>query len=269
MAYWLFTPESGAAQALVVQLHGCSQTASDYKTRGNWEAAAEQYHLAVALPDVPGGGVILGCWDYYGSNHTVSNRHNGPVIQLTEALRKDLGLEHSYVAGLSSGAGEAMVLGCLRPDLFEGVGLAASPAVGTESKDIYWPRISAEEVAESCRNFSGGRPFAKQKMALVHGDQDFIVNLRHAALIQEAITEIYSAPAASSFDLSLLPGTYSVGEGHRYRDASGQTRFVELTNTGLGHAWPAGNGSGIAQKYINPQSIDYPMFLGEFFTRGF
>lgn len=267
--YWLYTPATSEAPlGLMLNLHGCTQTAQDFKDRGNWEEAAEKYHFAVAIPYVPNGGVVMGCWDYYGQDHSPKNHHNGALLGLTEALVKRVAPspERVYVSGLSSGAGQAMLLGCLRPDLFRGVALAGSPAIGTGMGDIAFPQIGGAEVAEYCRHLAGNRSFAGQKMSLIHGDQDFIVNPQHSNLIVEAMMEIYGLKNPESFDVSVYEGSAARGNGALFRDQAGVARLSLIENTGLGHAWPAGSGYGFAQKYINPQSINYPLYLGAFFS---
>lgn len=271
LEYWIYVPaKRSAPPALMVNLHGCTQRAQDFKERGNWEAAADKYNMVVAIPDVPNGGVVLGCWDYYGANHTVDNRHNGAVLSFVEGLLadKELNLDRKnvYVAGLSSGAGEAMVLACLRPDLFRGVGLVGSPALGTGQQDIARPNIGAGEVAENCRRLANGKSFAGQRTSIVHGDQDFVVNPLHSALIAEAFAGIYGAAPAERIDVNRLEGTGAGGSGELYRDAAGTARLSLISATGLGHAWPAGSGQGFAMKYINPQSLNYPAYLGAFFS---
>jgi poly(3-hydroxybutyrate) depolymerase len=269
--YWVYTPakESGP-RGLMLNLHGCTQHAGDFKERGNWESAAERYNMVVAIPDVPNGGVVLGCWDYYGADHDAANRHNGPLISFTESLLGDasLGLDRSrvYVAGLSSGAGQAMLLGCLRPDLFRGVGLVGSPAIGTGQYDTAFPQIGADRVEGLCRSLAGGRSFAGQRTSVVYADQDFIVSPRHSALISAALAAIYGARPAESFDVSSLEGTGTGGRGEIFRDQAGVARLSVISANGLGHAWPAGSGYGITQKYINPNSLNYSEYLGAFFT---
>lgn len=269
MDYWLYTPTAGSSPpGLMVNLHGCTQKAQDFKERGNWEKAAEKYKFAVAIPDVPNGGVVMGCWDYYGQDHSLKNRHNGALLAFTESLVKKLKAapERIYVSGLSSGAGQAMLLGCLRPDLFRGVGLAGSPAIGTGMGDIAYPPIGAEEVRDFCQHLAGARSFAGQRMSVIHGDQDFTVNPQHSALIVEAMASLYGLKKGTSLDLSALPGSAPYGYGDLFRDEAGAARLSVIENTGLGHAWPAGNGRGFVMKYINPQSLDYPMYLGAFFS---
>ncbi|MCA9541926.1 MAG: PHB depolymerase family esterase, partial [Myxococcales bacterium] len=114
----------GQGRSLLIVLHGCAQSVDPLRDRGGLNIAAEHHGMVIAVPAVPNGGVVAGCWDYYGDQHTRQNRHNGPVLALVDALLGDAALgidpDQVYVAGLSSGGGEAAVLACLAPDVFAG-----------------------------------------------------------------------------------------------------------------------------------------------------
>ncbi len=146
-------------KALMINLHGCSQKAEDLKRDGNWENSADEFNMIVALPKVPDGGVYSGCWDYYGADHTESNRHNGAVLNLVKAMLAKIELNidpaQVYVSGLSSGGGLAMVLGCLSPDVFAGMGLNAGPSTGTSANEISRPKTSYEKMLSTCKSLGG------------------------------------------------------------------------------------------------------------------
>lgn len=153
----LYTPEKigisksiNTKRALMINLHGCSQKAEDLMKDGNWVSAADEFDMVVALPKVPNGGVIAGCWDYYGGEHTRSNKHNLAIFNLINELlkRTDLNIDSKqiYVSGLSSGGGESMVLGCLAPEIFAGIGLNAGPSTGTSSTEISRPQTSISKI---------------------------------------------------------------------------------------------------------------------------
>jgi poly(3-hydroxybutyrate) depolymerase len=84
---------AGSGRALMINLHGCTQSATDLQIGGNWQKTADKYGMVIALPDLPNGGVGFGCWDYYGEDHTRTNRHNKHLIELAQALkaRSELG----------------------------------------------------------------------------------------------------------------------------------------------------------------------------------
>ncbi|RPI71261.1 MAG: hypothetical protein EHM38_04140, partial [Geobacteraceae bacterium] len=59
-------PKLADKRALMISLHGCVQTNTVLRDQGNWSATADEYGMVVALPAVPDGGKIAGCWDYFG-----------------------------------------------------------------------------------------------------------------------------------------------------------------------------------------------------------
>src|SRR4051794_24621087 len=115
-------PVKSGKRALMLSLHGCLQKNTDFKTLGNWDATADTYGMVVALPLVPNGGKILGCWDYFDPNHTRTSRDDAALLDLVRQLTGNTSLNidpnQVYITGLSSGGGETMVMGCLAPDVF-------------------------------------------------------------------------------------------------------------------------------------------------------
>lgn len=277
--YWIYRPNSanGRGQSsLMVSLHGCAQTANDFRRFANWEQAAEEHRMTVVLPLVLNGGVYFGCWDYYGREHTQSNKSNGPLIALTESLlqRSELRLNAKkvFVSGLSSGSAQAMILACLRPDLFRGLGLAAGPVLGSGITDLYAaPRITGAEAAQLCRDLAGTRSpfFAHQITSIIFDERDSSVSPMHSALALEAMSIVYGGTLKPiTLDLSTLAGLNTSGKGTLLVDSQSRARVSYIMNAGLGHAWPAGaetaNQNG--NRYINPKSINYPAYLSELFN---
>lgn len=256
---------------LMVNLHGCAQTADDLKNNGNWETVADEYNMIVAIPFVPNGGKYAGCWDYYGANHTRTNRDNSYIINMVQNLlnRTELNLDPAqvYVSGLSSGAGEALVLGCLAPDIFAGIGLNAGPTIGTGPYEIGTPPSELNIHIEVCKNLAASnnveQHFQTQLTSIVYGNNDYIVNTSHNLTNAQLMGTIYKVKNQSTFDTNTLEGASSAGAGTLYSDLSGP-RVSVIMNTNLGHNWPAGQG-GYGGSYINKNSINYPRYLTKFF----
>lgn len=263
-------PAAGTGRALMVNLHGCAQNSADLQEHGNWAASAEAHGMIVALPDAPDGGVIMGCWDYYDSGHsrTSPSRHDDNLLDLVAELKGDADLaidaNQVYISGLSSGAGQAMVMGCLAPDVFAGIGISAGPTVGTTSLQIGWVAVSQAQGAATCTSFAGDAEasFGTQLTSVVYGSADYTVAQGYGRLNGAIMAELYGAGTQAEFSLSELAGQNTNGTGVQYSDDSGP-RVSVISNTGLGHAWPAGTGAGGA--YISSNSIDYPAYLTSFF----
>ncbi len=262
-------PFKGSLRSLMVNLHGCSQKAEDLKKDGNWENTAEDFNMIVALPKVPNGGVISGCWDYYGGDHTLNNRHNAPLLKLVKALlsRIDLSIDPGqvYLSGLSSGGGETMVLGCLAPDVFAGLGVNAGPSTGTLSSEISFPKTSYQSMLDTCKKLGTGKEdfFKTQLTSIIYGNNDFIVSTKFDLFNADIMRAIYGASIQSQFDTTKLEGANKEGTGTLWSDSTGP-RVSLIMNKNLGHNWPAGQG-GNGGNFINKKSLNYPHYLAQFF----
>jgi poly(3-hydroxybutyrate) depolymerase len=274
----VYTPASqspiGQGRALLVVLHGCTQSAATLRDQGNLRVAGDDFGAVVAVPTVPNGGVLAGCWDYYGPSHARTGRHDGPLLEMTAALLADpaLGIDPAqvYIAGLSSGAGQAMVMGCVAPDVFAGVGIAAGPTVGTESSQIAIVSTHQAAAATLCRTLAGGASpsFDTQLAAVIAGSSDYIVAQGYADLNAAVMGDVYSggsALASSALDVSSLEGYQPAGEGQLLSDATGP-RISLIHATGMGHAWPAGSGEGFELSFVAKEGVSWGQYLARFFS---
>ncbi len=271
------TSPAGDGRALMITMHGCSQTAGVLASNGNFEAAAEAFGVVMAVPAVPGGGVVAGCWDYYGAVHSRTSGHNGPVLELAQTLRDDasydIDADQVYVVGFSSGGGQALVLGCLAPDVFAGVGVAAGPSLGTSISQIAQVSTTAPQAATLCRQFAGPQESAlATQLGVTFSDStDFTVaqgyNAVNAEMFASVMSDGIGAMQADTVDQSTLPGMTPQGGGTVYRDGMGP-RVAALDSTaGVGHNWPAGHGqAGGLLTFVSGQGLDYPSYLAEFFA---
>jgi poly(3-hydroxybutyrate) depolymerase len=270
--------------ALMINLHGCAQSPEDLKNSGNWPETADATNMIVALPRVPNGGKYFGCWDYYGANHTDRNRDNRPLIALTEQLIAEPSLaidpRQVYVSGLSAGATEAILLGCLRPDLFAGIAVNSGPALGTTANDLHSPPRNASMATQLCTRLAGARsPYlASQVASLIVGDRDFVVDAGHSKVSAQMFESLYGASAESALDTTKLKGANTQGRGILVSDSQGHVRVSFILNAGLGHAWPAGDGTNAnghagsggvggtgGGTFVSGYSIDYPAYLAAYF----
>src|SRR4051812_26685920 len=206
-------PKSGK-RALMVSLHGCLQKNTDFKMLGNWDATADAFGMVVALPLVPNGGKILGCWDYFGSDHTRTSRDDAGLLELAQHLATEasLNIDRSqvYLTGLSSGAGETMVMGCLAPDVFAGIGIVEGPTIGTDSNQInpgsQGLPTDRGKAADLCRRLAGSQQdkFSSQLTSVIFGSNDQTVDQRYNGLNAEVMASIYGARKRSTFSVSDL-----------------------------------------------------------------
>ena len=145
--YWPATPPTVAGKrALVLVLHGCTQTAAgdviDKSTDNgfNWKAMGDKYGAMILAPNATGNVYSNHCWDYASTNHNRTSGHDAILLDLINRFVSNatyaIDPNQVYVTGLSSGGGETMALGCMAPDIFAGIGINAGPPPGTTTAQI-------------------------------------------------------------------------------------------------------------------------------------
>lgn len=271
ISYWRYIPKkSKSARSLIVALHGCAQKNHHLKDAGNLEIFAEMTGSILALPQVPRGGVIAGCWDFYGTDHTRENRYHAALLSMIDELTKNTELlidfSKVYVSGISSGAGEALVLACLAPHKIAGVALVAGVALGHEARDISKAKIEATESRATCEQLAGEyqSQLSNLKVSIIYGSEDRLVDHNHSKLIAEMFEGMRRDVKKVEADLMKYSGTNSKGNETLYSE-EGKVFMSLIENTGLGHAWPSGV-EGKKTPFVSQHSIDYPLYLMQFFS---
>ncbi len=148
--YWPSTqPLLSGKRALVLVLHGCAQTASGDIIDGtsdkgfNWKTVADQYGAVILAPNATGNVSGSHCWDYSRTNHSRTTGHEGVLLDLIQRFVNNsqyaIDPTQVYVAGLSSGGGETMVLACLAPASTPGRRRAPRPCRSAQSRPATRP----------------------------------------------------------------------------------------------------------------------------------
>ncbi|SDC69894.1 poly(3-hydroxybutyrate) depolymerase [Cupriavidus sp. YR651] len=263
-------------RALVLVLHGCQQTASGDVINGasgggfNWKTIADQYGAVILAPNATGNVYSNHCWDYA---NTAPSRTTGHVGVLLDAINRfvsnaqyEIDPNQVYVAGLSSGGGMTMVLGCVAPDIFAGVGINAGPAPGTTTAQIAFvpSGVTATTAANKCKAWAGSNvgKFSTQVAGAVWGTSDYTVAQAYGPLDVAAMRQVYGGTFTQGSPVSVAGG----GTNVPYTDSNGKVRTHEITVSGMSHAWPAGTG-GNNTNYVDATHINYPAFVMDFWVR--
>jgi poly(3-hydroxybutyrate) depolymerase len=271
--YWPATqPTLGGKRALVLVLHGCAQTAAgdiiDAADKGyNWKAVADQYGAVVLAPNATGNVYGSHCWDYTSTNHNRTTGHDAVLLNLISRFVTNaqyaIDPKQVYVAGLSSGGGETMALGCMAPDIFAGVGINAGPPPGTTTGQIgFVPSgYTAATATTKCNALAGGNAshFATQIASVIWGTNDYTVAQAYGPMDAAAMRGVYGGAFTKVAAVALPGGGSNIG----YTDSNGKLRTSEITVTGMGHSWPAGTG-GQNSNYVDATKVNYPAFVMNF-----
>jgi poly(3-hydroxybutyrate) depolymerase len=143
---------------------------------------ADQYGAVILAPNATGNVSGSHCWDYSRTSHSRTTGHEGVLLDLINRFVSNsqyaIDPKQVYVAGLSSGGGETMVLGCLAPDIFAGVGINAGPPPGTTTLQIgsVPSGYTATTAANNCKALAGSNAaFSTQIAGVIWGTSDYTV----------------------------------------------------------------------------------------------
>ncbi len=252
-------------RALMLNLHGCSMSNTDMKNNAGWEDIADDKGMVVAMPDVPGNGVNGDCWDYYGESHTRSNKYNNEIIDLANELigRTNLNIDADqvYITGFSSGGGQSIVIACLAPDIFAGVGAHSGPGLGTSNTQyglVPW-NYDEQDQADVCEDLAGttySGDFDTQLYSTIHGQSDYTVAFGYNATGAEIMSLVYGATSQSAAESITTDGTKVI-----WSDSSGP-RVSRIAVSGLGHDWSSSGGNS---GYFVNTKVDYPEYVTNWF----
>ncbi len=259
-AYKLYVPtQILAAPALVVMLHGCTQSADDFAAGTRMNQLADQHGFLVVYPDQSSSANPSKCWNWFKTQDQVRDSGEpslivGIVQEVAARFKVDPG--RIFVAGLSAGAAMAVILGETYPDIFAAVGVHSG-----------LPYRSANDISSAMLAMKGGRsgmPALQTKLAgaasstittrhavptiVFHGDQDHTVQISNASeIVRQANHARTAVQSNAALQLHTEQGTRSNGRSYTrrfYTDASGKSQIEYWTVHGAGHAWSGGDVSG-------------------------
>jgi poly(3-hydroxybutyrate) depolymerase len=221
-------------------------------------------------PTVPPSGRVVSypgnCWNWFGTGHTRQADDAAKLLQLVDALKRrpelSIDAQQVYVSGLSAGGGESHVLACLAPEVFAGMGLVATPALGSAALDVGGsPKRSAAQVAETCRALAGSQSahLGTQIASLLYGTSDYVVNPQHNVVNAEGMRLVYGTGATrTSFNVA------GGGTGSWWADGQGHPRVSLVSVSGMDHSWPAGPTGTQNTNYVNNRYLNYPEYLSQY-----
>ncbi|WP_432612810.1 extracellular catalytic domain type 1 short-chain-length polyhydroxyalkanoate depolymerase [Mesorhizobium mediterraneum] len=244
--------------ALVVVMHGCTQTADGYDRGSGWSQLAEQEGFAVLFPEQQRANNANLCFNWFVPGDI--RRDSGEALsirQMVEALvvAHKIDRERIFVTGLSAGGAMTSVMLAAYPDVFAGGAIIAGLAYG-----------SATTIPEAFDRMRGhGGPSEQELPRLVraasshkgpwptisiwHGTADNTVVPFNADAILVQWQGVHSIDAN--------PKRSETVDGHMRQvwcDTSGRELIEKFSITGMGHGaplkTPGDNGLGSAGPFM-------------------
>ena len=259
-AYKVYVPalKSAAPSAMIVMLHGCTQSADDFAAGTQMNRLADEHGFLVVYPEQAGHANKSRCWNWFKPQDQLRGAGEPSLIAgiVGEvAQRHGADPRRIFVAGLSAGAAMAVVLGEAYPEMFSGVGAHSGLPYGS-AHDIPsalaamkggrsgMPGLKSVPGAEG-----GARRKAVQAVPIIvfHGDRDHTVQQTNGETIVRQAQEAKAAEAGDGLRVTTQVGVASGGRRYSraiHADSEGQTWIESWTLHGGGHAWSGGHASG-------------------------
>jgi poly(hydroxyalkanoate) depolymerase family esterase len=236
---------------VVVMLHGCTQSPDDFATGTRMNALAEQHGFLVIYPAQAANANGSRCWNWFRAED--QSRESGEpslIAGITREVISNYRVDERrvFVAGMSSGAAMAVILGETYPELFAAVGAHSGLPYG-----------AAHDVASAFGAMKGsGRPVGMANLAagpaarkprtshwvptiVFHGDCDSTVVASNGAAIAQAVVRRANESLQHIDNAALNGRTYSRTV---YGNAAQQPIVEHWVLRGAGHAWSGGNPEG-------------------------
>jgi feruloyl esterase len=260
--------------ALVVVLHGCTQTAPGYDIGAGWSTLADRYGFALLLPEQQRSNNPNGCFNWFQPPH--SRRDHGEPLSIRQMIEKsviDHGIDRRqvFITGLSAGGAMTSNMLACYPEVFAGGAIVAGLPYGAATtvqqafQSMYQsPTRSAHEWGDLVRNASSHRgPWPR--VSVWHGNADKTVIPSNALEILKQWTEVHGLPLSPSVTTRVdgYPRDVWISE-------AGDELIEGYTITDMAHGTPLAIGEaegacGAPGPFLLPVGISSSYHIAKFF----
>ena len=257
--YKVYVPAmtSEAPCAMVVMLHGCTQSADDFAAGTQMNRLADRHGFVVVYPEQSAHANASKCWNWFKPQDQVRDAGEPSLIAgivHEVAHRQGVDPRRIFVAGLSAGAAMAVVMGETYPELFAGVGVHSGLPYGS-AHDIPSALAAMKggrsrmRGSQRMQGARGARTKAVQAVPVIvfHGDRDHTVQQTNGENIVQQAQHAHAGAADGGMSVTTEAGVASGGRRFSravHTDSAGRVRIESWTLHGGGHAWSGGHASG-------------------------
>ncbi len=260
---------------LVLALHGCTQSASDYQSAG-WNALADTYKFYVVYPQQQSANNTETCFNWFGNTSgstadiTRGQGEAESIIEMIDAMKAKYSIDPKrvYVNGFSAGAAYTVALLAMYPDVF---------AAGASFSGLPFGCANSLPTAETCMaapttktgaawaslakagfpSYAGPYP----RLSVWQGSGDTTVSTGNLAAIVAQWTALTGAPA--------MPTTSNTVGGfpHNEYATSAGVQVESYSITGMTHAVSVDptHGCGTAGTYYDNTQVCAVDLVAKFF----
>ena len=230
-------PAKREERALVVMLHGCTQTADDMAKGTRMNAAAEAGGFLVVYPEQTAAAHPQKCWNWYSAAHFTRDHGEAALLAgLIDSVARAEGVSAGRVSlvGMSAGAAMAANLAVAYPERY--AALAVHSGIPALAASDVMAALAVMKAGAQDGDALGSAALAAMgprarpiPVIVIHGADDKVVSPNNAAAIVRQWTVVNAR----------APGGGAPVEQH--------------VLPGVGHAWSGGSAAGT---YTAPSGAD-------------
>lgn len=237
-----YVPASVEARpALVVVLHGCTQTATGYDNGSGWSRLADERGFVLLFAEQKSANNPNRCFNWFAPEDV--SRDHGEAQSIREMIaatvaRHDVDPARIFCTGLSAGGAMTAVMLATYPELFAGGAIIGGLPFGTASGVVQaldrmrGHNMPGDATLATLVRDASEHAGAWPTLSVWHGDADATVDDANAdAILTQWLALHGIAGAPESRD--------GVGDRHRvWRDAAGRAVVEDHRIGGMGHGTP-------------------------------
>lgn len=284
--FYVYTPagyQRGTSVPMIVMLHGCTQTPTDFAAGTQMNQLADQKQFIVVYPQQSSFANAALCWNWFLYGNQFRNSGEAGIIGgITQSVEQDttdwtINTHRVYVTGISAGAAMSVIMGATYPDLYAAIGVHSGveyqAATDAFSAGVVQQSGGPDPIQQGDAAFNTMGSHARVVPTIVfHGTSDTIVHpINGDQVVQQWMETDFDASGSSynaSFNRPSSTTNGQVSGGHsytirRWNDSSGHEIQEYWTINGMGHAWSGGSTAGSFTDPAGPSATQamYTFFM--------
>jgi feruloyl esterase len=232
--------------ALVVVLHGCTQTAASYDFGAGWSTLADRHGFVLLLPEQQRANNAKNCFNWFRAGDIERGRGEAMSIRnMVEKMIVDHGIDRRrvFVTGLSAGGAMTSVMLATYPDAFAAGAIIAGLPYGTATNVNEAFGSMGQVRARSAREWGDLVRAASPhkgpwpRVSVWHGGADPVVKPENADEIIKQWTDVHG--------LDLAPTSTERVDGYPrqvWHNAAGKSVIESYTIPAMAHGTPLATG---------------------------
>jgi len=254
---YLYAPSNMPASApVVVAMHGCTQSASQFATETGWNTLANQHKFYVIYPEQLSSNNSSKCFNWFESGDITKGQGECRSIKsMIDYVAANYSIDASrvFVTGFSAGGGMTTVMLATYPEVFKGgavmAGLPYKAGIGTTAAfSAMSPGVNKtpQEWGNLVRGQNTSYTGPWPTVAVFHGTSDFTVKNMNLTEVMEQWTNVHGTDATVDVTQSSFNGNSNITRKD-YHNGSGTPVVVTYDINSMGHVVAIDPGTGAAQ----------------------